>query len=256
MLLSFVLNLFYVTFFAVASSHHHDHSKHSHLHGSHKRVVAINSTGNGTTLDEARKLMANAQAAMARANQAIVSNPRKNRLEVLNATELIKAQTPPPPLDYRSNVTAHVLQVRGFSNGTEKDSRYSVPDELIEAARLLSESWNPSEYLNGDYAADVYGLQQQYKYEINDTNMMPPMLQYGSGLTSRVEEPPSAFRYGDNTSSIVEPSTEEDQTGQHLQRRGASDWWMAKIQQRGSSPFAPTGYKIWRNVKDFGAKGK
>ncbi|OQE19278.1 hypothetical protein PENFLA_c019G10317 [Penicillium flavigenum] len=25
--------------------------------------------------------------------------------------------------------------------------------------------------------------------------------------------------------------------------------------QRGSSPFAPSGYKVWRNVKEYGAKG-
>jgi hypothetical protein len=31
---------------------------------------------------------------------------------------------------------------------------------------------------------------------------------------------------------------------------------MANMQQLGSSPFAPSGYQVWRNVKDFGAKGE
>ncbi|RYP62497.1 hypothetical protein DL769_007276 [Monosporascus sp. CRB-8-3] len=243
-------------FLASVSSHRHDHSKHAHLHVSRRRGSA--SYGHAA-LDEARKLLASGQAAMARANHAIVSDPRRNRFEVLNSTELAKARTPPPPLDYRSNVTTPSLEARGgkvaSGNGTERDMRYTVPDELIEAARLLSESWKPSdENMGGGYAAAVSYLQNKYKYKVNDTNMMPPMLQYGSGLISRVEELPSAFRYAGNASDMVEPA-HEDERDERLQKRGASDWWMATIPQRGSSPFAPSGYKVWRSVKDFGAKG-
>ncbi|KAL6401099.1 putative glucan 1,3-beta-glucosidase [Ilyonectria robusta] len=252
MLLSLFLLVFSTPLFASASTHHHDHSKHSHLHGSHKR-------SDHGSLEEARELLARGQAAMARANHAIVSNPRPNRLEVLNSTELSRARKPPPLLDYSGNATASSLKFRrgdgASGNGTEGDMRYTVPDELIEAARLLSENWSPSdEDMGYDAAAAVVDLQTRFKIKVNDTNMMPPMLQYGSGLMAPVEEPPSAFRYSDNSSDLVEP-TGEDQSGQGPQKRAASDWWMSSMDQRGFSPFAPSGYEVWRNVKDFGAKG-
>ncbi|KAJ4178027.1 hypothetical protein NW767_014962 [Fusarium falciforme] len=190
---------------------------------------------------------------MAHANRAIIANPRPNRLEVLNATELAKAQKAPPPLDYR-NVTASSLKARDSGNGTAKDLRYSVPDELIKAARLLSENWKPSSKdLDGGYAADVQHLKDKFMIKVNDTNMMPPMLQYDSGLTKHVEEPPSAFRYSANESNVAEPAVDKDTS---LGKRAGTDWWMATISQRGSSPFAPAGYQVWRDVKDFGAKGK
>ncbi|EXL41482.1 hypothetical protein FOCG_16286 [Fusarium oxysporum f. sp. radicis-lycopersici 26381] len=189
---------------------------------------------------------------MAHANSAIVQNPRPNRLEVLNSTELRKAQKAPPPLDYR-NVTAKTLQARGSENGTSKDFRYSVPDELIQAARLLSENWKPSSKdLDGGYAADVQHLKDTFLYKNNDTNMMPPMLQYGSGLIEPIHEPPSAFRYSENETDVTENVDAKDK---ELHKRASSDWWMATISQRGSSPLAPAGYQVWRDVKDFGAKG-
>lgn len=253
MLLPFFHLMFCTSLLASASTHHDDDSKHSHLLGSHTQ-------SDDGSIEEARELLARGQAAMARANHAIVSNPRPNRLQVLSSTELFRARKPPPPLGYHGNATASSLRVRGEdgANGsrTEGDMRYAVPDELIEAARLLSENWNPSdEDVSYDAAAAVVDLQTRFKHKVNDTNMMPPMLQYRSGLTARVQDPPSAFRYSDNTSNLVKP-TREDQTGQGPQKRAASDWWMSSMVQRGSSPFAPAGYEVWRNVKDFGAKGK
>ncbi|PNP58788.1 hypothetical protein FNYG_15021 [Fusarium nygamai] len=167
---------------------------------------------------------------MAHANRAIIANPRPNRLEVLNSTEIRKTERAPPPLDYR-NVTSKSLNARDSGNGTSKDLRYSVPEELIKAARLLSENWKPSTNdLDGGYVAD-----------------------YDSGLIKPVLEPPSAFRYSENYTDVPEYVVDKVK---NLYKRASSDWWMATISQRGSSPFAPSGYQVWRDVKDFGAKGK
>lgn len=237
--------------FSVFATGHHHSRLHSHHHG-HKRA-SNSSSHNGSSLDAARELLAAGQAAMARANRAIIANPRPNRLEVLNSTELRKAQKAPPPLYYR-NVTTKSLKARDSGNGTTEDLRYSVPDELVKAARLLSENWKPSSKdLDGGYAADVQHLKDTFLYKTNGTNMMPPMLQYDSGLIKPVNEPPSAFRYSANESDVAEHVIDK---ATHLQKRASSDWWMATISQRGSSPFAPSGYQVWRNVKDFGAKGK
>lgn len=237
-------------FSVFATGHHHSHL-HSHHHG-HKRA-SNGSIHAVSSLDAARKLLAAGQAAMAHANRAIVANPRPNRLEVLDSTELKKTQKAPPPLDYR-NVTANSLKARGSRNETTDNLRYTVPEELIKAARLLSENWKPSSKdLDDGYAADIQHLKDTFLYKNNDTNMMPPMLQYDSGLIKPVHEPPSAFRYSENQTDVAEHVVDKDN---EIHKRASSDWWMATISQRGSSPFAPSGYQVWRNVKDFGAKGK
>ncbi|KAG7117994.1 Glucan 1 like protein [Verticillium longisporum] len=40
-----------------------------------------------------------------------------------------------------------------------------------------------------------------------------------------------------------------------LQARQSGTWWLEGMTQNGLSPFAPSGYKVWRNVKDYGVKG-
>ncbi|KAF4495466.1 Glucan 1,3-beta-glucosidase [Fusarium agapanthi] len=240
----FFLLLLYMPFSVLAVGHHH-----SHLHSHHHKRASNSSSHDASSLDAARKLLTACQAAMAHANRAIIANPRPNRLEVLNSTEIRKTEKAPPPLDYR-NGTSQSLNARDSGNGTSKDLRYSVPEELIKVARLLSENWKPSSNdLDGGYAADVQHLKDTFLYKNNDTNMMPPMLQYDSGLIKLVLELPSAFRYSENDTAIPEHIVDKDK---NLQKRASSHWWMATISQRGSSPFAPSGYQIWRDVKDFG----
>jgi hypothetical protein len=38
-------------------------------------------------------------------------------------------------------------------------------------------------------------------------------------------------------------------------RADGPDFWMETIKHQGASPFGPSGYTVFRNVKDFGAKG-
>lgn len=40
-----------------------------------------------------------------------------------------------------------------------------------------------------------------------------------------------------------------------LSERQASSYWYENIQHQGISAFGPSGYKVYRNVKDYGAKG-
>ena len=35
----------------------------------------------------------------------------------------------------------------------------------------------------------------------------------------------------------------------------ASSYWYENIAKQGIAPYGPSGYKVFRNVKDFGAKG-
>lgn len=45
--------------------------------------------------------------------------------------------------------------------------------------------------------------------------------------------------------SEAEPSVE----------KRASSYWYENIAHQGIAPFAPSGYTVFRNVKDYGAKG-
>lgn len=41
-----------------------------------------------------------------------------------------------------------------------------------------------------------------------------------------------------------------------IEKRQSSSYWYENIPHRGISAFGPQGYAVYRNVKDFGAKGK
>jgi glucan 1,3-beta-glucosidase len=41
----------------------------------------------------------------------------------------------------------------------------------------------------------------------------------------------------------------------NIQQRGAPSYWYENIAHQGISAFGPSGYQVFRNVKDFGAKG-
>jgi glucan 1,3-beta-glucosidase len=50
---------------------------------------------------------------------------------------------------------------------------------------------------------------------------------------------------------MVTPGAE---AGPSVEKR-ASTYWYENIAHQGVAPFAPSGYTVYRNVKDFGAKG-
>jgi glucan 1,3-beta-glucosidase len=43
--------------------------------------------------------------------------------------------------------------------------------------------------------------------------------------------------------------------GFYVQERDAATYWYESIAHQGISAFGPSGYKVFRNVKDYGAKG-
>jgi hypothetical protein len=144
----------------------HGHHAHQSLHHSQRHE---NETASHVL--SAEKLLEAGQRAMAHANQHIVANPRRNRLEVLNSTGLAEAQKPPPPLDYLNKNKTLKLHRRANKNatqddGSEHDGRYTVPKELIKAAHLVSESWQAPVDGQGyeEYDAAVSRLKQEYKY--------------------------------------------------------------------------------------------
>ncbi|KAF3386940.1 Glucan 1,3-beta-glucosidase [Penicillium rolfsii] len=92
---------------------------------------------------------------------------------------------------------------------------YLVPFELKEAARAVAEL-NPPSPSTGNYSA----MRAKYGDKTKDTLTPAQMLRAYDGLS------------GSGT----------------LETRESSTWWMATMTQRGSSPFAPSGYKVMESL--------
>lgn len=214
------------------------------------------------SLDDAQQIVASFQKAMGEANAAIRENPRKNDYAIWNKTAIEEAIKPAPYLEYSSgNATlSENLKLRRSlwsrqlsSNDTASPPRtsnssslsYTIPPEVVEAARVLAEA-NPPDTSSDAYDAIVKRIRAKYMSNKNDTNVMKQVLQSPSGL--------------EEIQITVANASESDPylvTSGPLgsQKRAATKFWMETTAQSGSSPFAPAGYKVWRNVKDYGAKG-
>ncbi|EEP79928.1 hypothetical protein UREG_04770 [Uncinocarpus reesii 1704] len=232
-------------------SHHH----HNHLH--HRAIV------NSTTADTARlplntappphtdaeKLVRKALDALSAVNKARLENPRLNKYEFRRANR----QPPKPPsiLEFadvvpKSPSPAMPTSILAATAGSTaaRVHEYSIPPELVEAARVLAEA-SPPERLVGNHSLVAAQVQAKYRLKTNDTNTPPQSYVRPNGLEGYIVS-------GDNLQQVI--TTESNSTA-ILEKRATPQFWMASMQQRGSSPFAPAGYKVWRNVKEYGAKG-
>ncbi|KAF4951438.1 hypothetical protein FSARC_12921 [Fusarium sarcochroum] len=196
-----------------------------------------------SSIEKARKLVAKGQTAMARENARIMSRTSRRSQgpapifsKTSGSTETV------PELQYEDQ-TLHTAGMGETSHGL-----YVVPTELVEAARIVAESTSlpqagsfefsdQSEYLNSERGS-------------SDTFYMAPVLKNGDGTRQYTLKSGLAHRFADNGLKAAQLKG-SDRDG----KIPSSAWWMANIEQRGASPFAPKGYKVWRNVKDYGAKG-
>ncbi|KAL5041367.1 hypothetical protein BDW71DRAFT_217894 [Aspergillus fruticulosus] len=171
-------------------------------------------------------------------NKGRVSYPQYNTYELQPdspSTEFRLAQV----LDYGNGSSFDTTKLRRRDNSTSQFS-YRVPPELADAARIVAEA-NP-EPLPGDYGVDLAAEIGKYRSQRNnDTNRPTQKYRSSNGLDTTVFA---------NSITIQDPVP-----AKQLSKRATTDFWMTTIQQRGASPFAPDGYKVWRNVMDYGAKG-
>ncbi|RPA79578.1 pectin lyase-like protein [Ascobolus immersus RN42] len=235
----------------------HQHGHHQHHHRKHVREVHDNSsnpksyesaTGNSKlSPDLAKEQIMSALKALSVVNRLRLQNIRFNTNEFANVSSRDDLPNTAPPLDL--DVALEDLTVAekrwikkrkaatGSKNTTETYS-YSIPDELREAARLVAEL-SPPETPQGDHESIAAKMRKKYALKTNDTNVPKQSLVKVTGLEGNFP-----FETVQTSSSLDARDT------------AAGTYWMANMEvQRGSSPYAPTGYKVWRNVKDFGAKG-
>ncbi|CAI7617233.1 unnamed protein product [Penicillium palitans] len=232
------LTIFWVPVWADNTQTHHNHLHHSHLH--HKRGNA-SATGHG----DAREMVQNALAVLKEVNKDRTENPNFNKDTFSEPRKGTRATA--KPLDYSpESVNIARLQTRdSSSNKTSGNSPYVIPPELAKAARIVAESTvnKPT----GNQPQVAANIREKYGKGRRHTNTPAQALLRPNGLYGY-----SAFESGDETGHIGDNKTAKATLNK---RDAASEYWMATVDQTGQSPFAPSGYKVWRNVKDYGAVG-
>ncbi|KAH7124727.1 pectate lyase superfamily protein-domain-containing protein [Dactylonectria macrodidyma] len=168
---------------------------------------------------DANDLVKLAIEAVAELNKERFQNPKFNKQQFKEVGSEPKLA---PPLELNS--TDGTLRRRSQDDG---GNGYVVPEEVLDAARSVAES--KPQIPSGNHSEIASAMRLKYTLDNNDTNV------------------PVALKTPEGRLSVFG----EDQ--KPLKR--ATAYWMTDLPQRGASPLAPAGYKVWRNVKDYGAKG-
>jgi hypothetical protein len=138
------------------------------------------------------------------------------------------------------------LKRRQANNGSDDTAtkNYRIPPELAEAARIVAES--TPQVPTGNHSETVEALRLKYRPQTNDTNRPEPLKTPEGALSI----------FGDDVAlQNFQPVFQEDAHDKEKRQSGGSSYWMVGMGSQGSSPFGPSGYQVWRNVKDFGAVG-
>lgn len=218
------------------------HYRHIHHHRAANNATLHSNISNINT-NEAKTMIACAQEALAIANKRRIDNIQLNIYAFQNRTT-IESYVAAPPLAYNNSLDLNSTNAKigtrtskAFNasaiTSTQDHWSYSLPLELIEAARIVAESEPPAPS-TGNYSAIAADVKARYASNNTDTNRMPQAIIQVDGLFEHV-----ALRVDEMNNT----------TGPPISTRATSDFWMANIPQNGASPFAPSGYKGWKPLK-------
>ncbi|PGH27695.1 hypothetical protein AJ80_00710 [Polytolypa hystricis UAMH7299] len=214
----------------------------AHLH--HRR----NGTENTHIGSSARDTVEEALKALRIANKLRVENSQFNKHEIYDPAKHDSESSSVPLLDYidaDKHASLMKLPRRGLANDSypaESNPKYgyTLLPELIKAAKEVAES-NPPTAWDVDYASIAASIRAKYSLGNNDTNARIQSLVRPNGLVEYT--------------SFEQPDGLQQPLLDTPIKRDTSSYWMPNLEQNGASPFAEVGYKIWRNVMDYGAKG-
>ncbi|GJN66193.1 hypothetical protein PLICBS_000209 [Purpureocillium lilacinum] len=153
--------------------------------------------------------------ALRRANKYRVENPRLNTWKFPTAAN--STAVPVSIIDTQSDRRA----VRQNSSAVHD---YFIPLELAAAAKKVASLTRHPSAANDKSTATAETLKSTYWRETNDTNTPEPSDAPGSGSAP-------------------------------VKRAAATKYWMESMLMNGAAPYAQQGYTVFRNVKDYGAKG-
>ncbi|KAK8098917.1 LysM domain-containing protein [Apiospora kogelbergensis] len=230
-------------------SHGHSHG-HGHLHQQRGHGTASPNSTTGITHSEA--MIKQALAALSEVNKLKIEQPLFNKYEFLSESDLASKGQLAQPLDYTGSSVMNTSQdanakreeVSPLTSPSSSPSRlppsktYTIPPELAEAARIVAE-FKPQRP-NGNHSEVAERMREKYNLKANDTNR-PEKLKRPEGRLAT---------FGDGFEG-----SEAIPFGLNRVNRRASGYWMVDMAQLGTAPYAATDYKVWRNVKDYGAVG-
>lgn len=249
---------------AVASGGHHQQYKHTHLH--HRQHLdkstttvfgSVSATTSGviaptsatiTDTSGAADKVDRALAVLAVINKERYEKPRYNNYEFADAQAVVGERITAPPLDYTidaadSAAARHSTRKRDSGQNSSQLLVYRIPPELAEAARIMAEA-NPPTPSTGHEGELARQARAKYLPPSNDTNVPPQTYRRPDGLYKYANAPDDQILLGDVPAAGL------------IKRDSNSQYWLSSMQQRGSSPYAPAGYQVFRNVKDYGAEGE
>jgi hypothetical protein len=227
--------LFFITTISASHLAHQEFHKRTTLNP--RATVSIGSSNSSTgnvTVKDPQQLIQHALAALAVVNKARIENPYFNIYE-FNSNISVSSGNTAAPLDVSlgslQNSTTKKARDAASNSSAKNTLRksYSIPLELAEAARVLAESTPQTP--TGNQPEVATNIRKKYASKVNDTNQPAQKLVHATGLLG----------YGPETGLV--PA--DNETATLLAKRApATTFWMANIEQRGSSPFGPTGYKV------------
>ncbi|KAJ4156154.1 hypothetical protein LMH87_001367 [Akanthomyces muscarius] len=181
--------------------------------------------------NSAAALISQALRTLEKINLARFESPVFNKYEFkLQEEDAAGSSKLAQPLRYLPDEKHAVRRSNITSDGTQNVTSYTIPDELRQAARDLAES--TAQVPSGDH--------EQIAREMRE--------KYSSGMTNDTEVPQSLDAPEGRLSVFA-----DDAAG--VGKRDTGYWLIDDQSFPGQSPFAPAGYRVWRNVKDYGAKG-
>lgn len=202
----------------VVASHNHNHN---HNHHNHQKLANTVSHGprsvENKTLSDVEKLVQEAIKAAAARNKARLESPHFNKDEFASPS---REPSLAPPLHIANGTS--ILSARGASQQNVSSSAYTIPQEVVEAARIMAESTLQQPI--GDHEAIAARIKHKYSHKLNDTNA-PKHLGTPEGRLGAWALPDSVG----NSSEVL---------------KRASSYWMLNMPPLGYSPFAPSGYKV------------
>ncbi|KAH2531787.1 hypothetical protein KXW97_009463, partial [Aspergillus fumigatus] len=221
----------------IVANGHRGHMHHHKYHGHQPRTV------NESTTSNAADVVHRALAILAHVNRERVEYPNFNKNQFQSASSATDRVSTAEPLDYSPAALKNVSLKARQSPEHNGSTTYIIPAELAEAARILAES--EPQQPQGDHSDVAARMRRKYRTKGNDTNTPSQALIRPNGLLDFSPFGTSTIEYNANIS-----------TGGAIEKRDTpSEYWMSSMEKNGASPFAPESYKVWRNVRDYGAKG-
>lgn len=203
----------------VCATHHYGNQAHHRaLHVQvHHNAVRVNASVSSISNGTSSDLVNAGLSALRKANKYRLDNPRFN-----------KRAFPPSAAALQSNATRPVSllashQWKCDNTSFPRSHDYTVPPELALAAAEVAETTHQDTIATGQATVEAEALKRQYWGNRNETNVP---------LTSN------------GTLPVSQPA-----------KRDTLQFWMEQINMNGKAPYADADYTVFRNVRDFGAKG-